>query len=244
MKAPSRYWFLFGAALVIFVPRTSVVAQSVKKPSRENIVAYDQTRPGISDIVAVVDGLDLLGDGRARVTFAELKERDQPQVKRGGRRIVWNYTAPGRPVPVIKGMQVVLGVDTKGDVIDVYSEISLEAYRSERGGNLEVVAKPTKLYGDGSHRMHLRPHWIGIFESDAAFAMVWSREFGLMFTLFFAGGGHAEVENLTGIQKGIPVGNEPGFSYLPGREGWKPVPPFHSSNGPKIPPQQEIWAAG
>lgn len=235
--------FLFGGAVVLFsAPRVIAAEESVKKPSMENVMAFDRPRPGISEINAVVTELDLLGDGRARVKFAEVKKPGEPQIKPGGRSITWDYVSPGRPVPATKGMQVTVGIDTKGSVTDLFAGIKLCAYRKDSSGHLEVIAKSGNLQGQTFPPMHLRPHWIGICPAEIPVTMVWSRNFGLMFTLFAAGGGESEVENQTRDQKTIPVGNEPGFSYSPGRDGWKPVPP--ASSPLRIPPQQAIWAAG
>jgi hypothetical protein len=63
-----------------------------------------------------------------------------------------------------------------------------------------------------------------------------------MLTISAAGGGEMEIEKAS-IKQPIPVGNEPGFSYLPGRDGWK-LMSLDAAALPKIPRQQEIWAAG
>ena len=238
---PSLIWLSFvGVTFVCFnMPSPSAAAESVKKPSMQEVMAFDRPQPGVSKINALVTELDLLGDGRARVKFSELKKGGDLQLKSGGRSITWDYVAPGRPVPVTKGMPVVVGIDSKGGVADLSAEVQLFAYRKDTDGRLEVIAKPG---GQTLPRMHLRPHWVGICIAEVPVSMVWSRDFGLMLTMFAAGGGESEVENLTRDHKSIPVSNEVGFNYSLGRDGWKAIPP--ASTPPQIPSQQAIWAAG
>jgi hypothetical protein len=100
------------------------------------------------------------------------------------------------------------------------------------------------LNGDvSSQRIHLRPNWIGLLYSYGSVDMLWTRDFGLMLTLTAAGAGVSEIETLTSKSKGVSVGNEPGFMYTPGRNGWQPLN-TETNRSNEIPKQQKIWAAG
>jgi hypothetical protein len=73
----------------------------------------------------------------------------------------------------------------------------------------------------------------------------WSRQHGLVMSIFEADGGDAEEESLRTRDKGLPVGNVPGERIQIGRDGWKKTPDLdHEKSKGVVPPKQYIGAAG
>jgi hypothetical protein len=73
----------------------------------------------------------------------------------------------------------------------------------------------------------------------------WSRQYGLVFSLFEAGGDAEEEESLGAGERSLPITNVPGEQIQIGRDGWKKTPNLHAelSKG-VVPPQQYIYAGG
>ena len=75
--------------------------------------------------------------------------------------------------------------------------------------------------------------------------VAWSRQHGLVISMFDAGGGETEEESPGARTKGLPVSNVPGERIQIGRDGWKKISDLtYEKSKEVVPPKQYIGAAG
>src|SRR5690348_6070852 len=109
MNSRSRLLCLPACVMIfsgVVVPNSwSADADAVKKPTWDNIDHFG-SQSGGEVLYAIVGKVTFSDDHKATVTFEELLDPKEKAVKPNGRRIVWEYDAMERPLPVMSGMQV------------------------------------------------------------------------------------------------------------------------------------------
>jgi hypothetical protein len=156
---------------------------------------------------------------------------------------ILRWTRGERPVPFAPGIHLEFAADDDGQVTATRYEAALPYYRKNRAGLVEVLLHVR--VGTRSERVWVRglPDRINLMSSvDVG----WSRRYGLVISIFEAGGGDEEEESLRARDKGLPVANVPSERIQIGRDGWKEMPGNLDYERSKavVPPEQYIGAAG
>jgi hypothetical protein len=227
--------FTFGAGI------TTQAAEKYDE-GHDVIGFFGNMRPRYSGTVTAVDH-DV--EGTALVHIRATKEY-RPLGSDGhevSKKCILRWTRGGQPVPFATGIHLEFAADDDGQVTAARYEAALPYYRKNAAGLVEVLLHVR--VGTGSERVWVRglPDRINLMP---AVDVGWSRRYGLVISIFEAGGGDEEEESLRARDKGLPVANVPGERIQIGRDGWKEMPGNLDYERSKVvaPPEQYIGAAG
>jgi hypothetical protein len=152
------------------------------------------------------------------------------------------WTRSDQPVPFAPGIRLEFSADDDGRVTAARYVAALPYYRKNADGLIEVLLHVS--VGTGKERVWVPtlPDRINLMPGvDVG----WSRQHGLVMSIFEADGGDEEEESLRTRDKGLPVANVPGERIQIGRDGWKKTPDLdHEKSKGVVPPKQYIGAAG
>jgi hypothetical protein len=196
-------------------------------------------------------------DARVRIlaTTEYVWNKDQPKYlwnnghpteykeRKVSKECVLRWTRRDQPLPFIVGMGVDVTAQDDGNVTAaLVGETMLPYYRKRADGLIEVllhyeVSDGKKVW------LRARPDRIHLMDYVT---VAWSRQHGLVISMFDAGGSETEEESPSVRTKGLPVSNVPGERIYIGRDGWKKTPPDPSVESTKrlTLPEQYIGAAG
>jgi hypothetical protein len=155
---------------------------------------------------------------------------------------VLQWTKTEQPVPFAPGLRLMFTVKSDGQMTAVRYSAALPFYRKRNDGSIEVLLHVQ--VGSESERVWIRavPTRINLMP---AVDVGWSRQYGLVISMFEADAGDEEQESLGSRDKGLPVANVPGERIQIGRDGWKKAPDLnHEQSKGVVPPKQYIGAAG
>jgi hypothetical protein len=221
----------------------AIVAQTAEKydEGHDVIGFFGNMRPQYYGMVTAVEHAL---EGTAVVHIRATKEYrplgDEPYEV--SKECVLLWTRSQQPVPFAPGIHLAFAADHDGRVTAASYAAALPYYRKDADGLIEVLLHVR--VGTGKERVWVRtlPDRINLMpEVDVG----WSRQHGLVMSIFEADGGDAEEESLRKRDKGLPVGNVPGERIQIGRDGWKKTPDLHHEKSKGVvPPKQYIGAAG
>jgi hypothetical protein len=155
---------------------------------------------------------------------------------------VLQWTQTEQPVPFAPGMSFTFTAKNDGQVTAVVYDAALPFYRKRADSSIEVVLHVR--VGTDTERVWIRvlPDRINLMP---AVNVGWSRQHGLVISMFEADAGDAEQESLRSRDQGLPMANVPGERIQIGRDGWKTAPDLHHGQSKGVvPPKQYIGAAG
>lgn len=238
---------LTAVCLITFV--AAIAAQAVEKydDGMDVLEFFSHLRNGYSGYVTAVER-PARGDALVRIrATTEYVYPKEPLADRKERKVskecVLRWTNSDQPVPLIVGMGVAFTAQDDGDVTAaMLGETMVPYYRKNADGLIEVllhweVSAGKKVW------LRARPDRINLIPYAT---VAWSRQHGLVISMFDAGGGDTEEESPGARTKGLPVSNVPGERIQIGRDGWKKTPPdlYHEKSKGVVPPKQFISAAG
>jgi hypothetical protein len=154
---------------------------------------------------------------------------------------VLRWTRGDQPLPFVVGMRVEFSAQADGDVTAAMFGAELPYYRKRSDGLIEVLLHYE--VSDGK-KVWIRalPDRVNL---SSAVGVGWSRQHGLVISIFEAGDGASEEESLRAGDKGLPVANVPGERVQIGHDGWKKNPDLsHERSKGVVPPRQYIFAGG
>jgi hypothetical protein len=182
------------------------------------------------------------GEALVRIRATKQDPHHSDHVRTISKECVLRWTRGDQPVPFVVGMPVEFSAQADGDVTAATFDAELPYYRKRSDGLIEVLLHYEISDGKKAwiralpDRLNLSP----------AVGVGWSRQHGLVISIFEAGDGGSEEESLREGDKGLPVANVPGERVQIGRDGWKKTPDdlTHERSKGVVPPRQYIFAGG
>jgi hypothetical protein len=209
------------------------------RDDRDIIGFFGNFRPNYSGTVTAVEQH---AGGAAQVRIRATEEDPEHAQRKVSKECVLHWTQTEQPVPFAPGMRLNFTAKGDGQVTAVRYEAALPFYRKRTDSSIEVLLHVR--VGTDTERVWIRalPDRINLM---SAVDVGWSRQHGLVISIFEADGGDAEQESLRSRDKGLPMANVPGERIQIGRDGWKKAPDLdHELSKGVVPPKQYIGAAG